>query len=346
MTVDLRARYLGLDLASPLVASASPLTGTLDSLRELEEAGAAAVVLPSLFEEQLEHDQVELHEALEHGAHSFGEALTYFPEMNDYNTGPDAYLEHLAAAKEALSIPVIASLNGVTPGGWTRYAGLLQQAGADAIELNVYAVETDPYTSAASVEERTLRLVSRIRSTVTVPVAVKVGPFYTSFANFAVRLADARVDGLVLFNRFLQPDIDLETLTVTPELRLSTQDELRLPLRWLAILHGRAPLDLAATTGVQAPEDVVKLILAGASVVMIASQLLRRGPELLRELTDGLSGWLEEHEYESVAQMRGSMSQLAYGNPRAFERSQYVRALVGYSPHAADRARSRDEDHE
>jgi len=340
MTVDLRTRYLGLDLAGPIVASASPLTGALDSLRALEEAGAAAVVLPSLFEEQLEHDQVELHAALEHGAHSFGEALTYFPEMDDYNTGPEAYLEHLAAAKEALSIPVIASLNGVTPGGWTRYAELLQQAGADAIELNVYAVETDPYASAASIEERTLRLVSRIRSSVTVPLAVKVGPFYTSFANFGLRLADANVDGLVLFNRFLQPDIDLETLTVTPELHLSSREEMRLPLRWLAILHGRAPFSLAATTGVQTAEDVVKLLLAGADVVMIASQLLRRGPELIVELTAGLSAWLAEREYESVAQMRGSMSQLACGNPRAFERSQYVRALVGFSPGLAERTRS------
>ena len=335
MTVDLSSGYLGLDLASPIVASASPLTGEIDSLLALEEAGAAAVVLPSLFEEQIEHDQVELHSALEYGANSFAEALTYLPEMDDYNTGPDAYLEHLAATKAALSIPVIASLNGVTPGGWTRYAELLQQAGADAIELNVYAVETDPYSSAASVEERTLRLVSRIRSTVTVPLAVKVGPFYTSFANFAVRLADARADGIVLFNRFLQPDIDLETLTVTPQLHLSNHDELRLPLRWLAILHGRAALSLAATSGVQTADDVVKLLLAGADVVMVASQLLREGPGVIRELTDGVREWLEEREYASVEQLKGSMSQLACGNPRAFERAQYVRALVGFSPQAA-----------
>lgn len=343
MTVDLRSRYLGLDLASPIVASASPLTGNLDSLRALEEAGAAAVVLPSLFEEQIEHDQVELHAALEYGAHSFGEALTYFPEMDDYNTGPDAYLEHLAATKAALSIPVIASLNGISSGGWTRYAELLQQAGADAIELNVYAVETDQYASAASVEERTLRLVTRICSSVTVPVAVKVSPFYTSFANFAVRLADARADGLVLFNRFLQPDIDLETLTVTPELHLSSREELRLPLRWLAILHGRAPLSLAATSGVQTAEDVIKLLLAGADVVMVASQLLRKGPGLLRELTDGLGSWLAEREYASVEQMKGSMSQLACGNPGAFERAQYVRALVGFSPGQVERARVPDD---
>lgn len=340
MSVDLHTRYLGLDLASPIVASASPLTGSLDTLRRLEQAGAAAVVLPSLFEEQIEHDQVELDAALEHGAHSFSEALTYFPEMDDYNTGPGAYLEHLAAAKAALSIPVIASLNGVTPGGWTRYAELLQQAGADAIELNVYAVETDPYASAASVEDRTLRLVSRVRCAVTVPLAVKVGPFYTAFANLASRLADARADGLVLFNRFLQPDIDLETLTVRPELSLSSREELRLPLRWIAVLHGRTPISLAATSGVQTADDVVKLLLAGADAVMVASALVRRGPEVLRELTDGLRAWLVEREYASVDQLRGSMSQLACGSPRAFERAQYVRALVGFSPGHPERIRS------
>src|SRR3990172_5248079 len=212
--------------------------------------------------------------------------------MEDKNTGPRRYVEHVAAAKQALSIPVIASINGVTPGGWVRYADLLQQAGADAIELNVYAVETDPYASAASVEDRTLRLVSRVRSAVTVPLAVKVGPYYTAFANVAQRLADSRADGLVLFNRFLQPDIDLETLTVKPELHLSSQDELRLPLRWIAILSGRVPLSLAATSGVRSAEDVVKLVLAGADVVMVASELLRRGPEVVTELRDGLSDWL------------------------------------------------------
>jgi dihydroorotate dehydrogenase (fumarate) len=330
MTPDLRTTYLGLDLASPLVASASPLTGDLATLGELEAAGAAAVVLPSLFEEQIEHEEVSLHETLELGAQSFAEALTYFPEMDDYNTGPDRYLEHVAAAKRALSIPVIASLNGVSPGGWVRYAELLQQAGADALELNVYAVETDPYTSAGSVEERTLRLVSGVRAAVTVPLAVKVGPYYTAFANMAQRLADTRADGLVLFNRFLQPDIDLETLSVSPELRLSVNDEVRLPLRWIAILHGRVPVSLAATSGVQSADDVVKLVLAGADAVMVASELLRRGPDVLRELTEGLRAWLAEREYESVAQAKGSMSQIACGNPSAFERAQYVRTLVEY----------------
>ena len=333
MSPDLRSTYLGLQLQSPLVASASPLTGNIDTLRELEEAGAAAVVLPSLFEEQVEHEETTVHDMLEQGAQSFGEALTFFPEMDDYNTGPGSYLEHVAAAKRALSIPVIASINGVTPGGWVRYAELLQQAGADAIELNVYAVETDRYASAASVEDRTLRLVSKVRSALTVPLAVKVGPYYTAFANTASRLADAGAAGLVLFNRFLQPDIDLETMTVRPELHLSSNDEMRLPLRWIAILRGRVPVSLAASSGVQTSDDVVKLLLAGADAVMLASALLRDGPGLLRKLTDGLGSWLEEREYASVEQLKGSMSQETCGEPRAFERAQYVRALVDYQRH-------------
>jgi dihydroorotate dehydrogenase (fumarate) len=331
---DLRTTYLGLELRSPLVASASPLTGTLASLRALEAAGAAAVVLPSLFEEQIEHEETTVHEMLEQGVQSFGEALTYFPEMDDYNTGPGSYLEHVAAAKAALSIPVIASINGATPGGWVRYAELLQEAGADAIELNVYAVETDRDTSAASVEARTLLLVSEVRSALTVPLAVKVGPYYTAFANTAARLAEAGAAGLVLFNRFLQPDIDLDAMAVKPELHLSSNDEMRLPLRWIAILRGRVPVSLAATSGVQSRDDVVKLLLAGADVVMLASALLREGPGLLRELTDGLDEWLEEREYASVEQLKGSMSQEASGDPGAFERAHYVRALVEYQSHA------------
>ncbi len=330
MSPDLASSYLGLQLKSPLVASASPLTGDIDSLRALEEAGAAAVVLPSLFEEQIEHDATAVDIVLEHGAQSFGEALTYFPEMDDYNTGPGAYIAHVAAAKEALAIPVIASINGVTPGGWVRYAELLQQAGADAIELNVYAVETDPYASSASVEDRTLRLVSRVKNALSVPLAVKVGPYYTAFANTATRLADAGASGLVLFNRFLQPDIDLESMTVSPELQLSSNDEMRLPLRWIAILRGRIPISLAATSGVQSSDDVVKLLLAGADAVMLASALLRGGPGVLQELTQGLSAWMSERDYDSVEQLKGSMSQEACGDPRAFERAQYVRALVDY----------------
>jgi dihydroorotate dehydrogenase (fumarate) len=328
MSPDLGTTYMGLELRSPIVASASPLTGDLDSLRALEEAGAAAVVLPSLFEEQVEHEAAKVHRVLEQGTHSFGEALTYFPEMDDYNTGPDEYVELVSAAKAALDIPVIASLNGVTPGGWVRYADLLQQAGADAIELNIYAVETDMYASAASVEDRTLRLVSQVHGAISVPLAVKVGPYYTAFAHFAERLSDTGASALVLFNRFIQPDIDLETLTVRPELHLSTRDEMRLPLRWIAILRGRVGAQLAATSGVQTSDDALKLLLAGADVVMVASHLLRQGPGVLRELSDGVTEWLAHNEYASVAQLRGSMSQESCGNPRAFERAQYVRALV------------------
>ncbi len=330
MSPDLSTSYLGLKLKSPLVASASPLTGNLDSLRALEAAGAAAVVLPSLFEEQVEHDGTIVDLALERGAQSFGEALTYFPEMDDYNTGPDAYLEHVAAAKAALSIPVIASINGVTPGGWVRYAELLQKAGADAIELNLYAVETDRYASAASVEDRTLRLVSKVNGALRVPLAVKIGPHYTALANMAARLADAGASGLVLFNRFLQPDIDLETMTIKPELQLSHNEEMRLPLRWIAILRGRVDANLAATSGIQTADDVVKLLLAGTDVVMLASALLRFGPALLEELTTSLAAWMGDRDYVSVEQLRGSMSQESCGDPRAFERAQYVRAIVDY----------------
>jgi dihydroorotate dehydrogenase (fumarate) len=335
VTPDLSTVYLGLELRNPVVASASPLTGELDTLRELEAAGAGAVVLPSLFEEQIEHEDMELHEALEHGAHSFGEALTYFPEIDDIPTGPSAYLERLEAAKAALRIPVIASLNGSSPGGWVRYARLAEEAGADALELNTYAVEADPLRDAAEVEDNLLELVSQVRSAVAIPLAVKVGPFYTAFANVARRLADAGADGVVCFNRFLGPDIDLETLVVEPGVRLSTSDELRLPLRWIAILRGRVPLDLAATGGAHTAEDVVKLVLAGADVVMLASSLLRRGPRHVTDVVGGVASWLAEREYASVDQARGSMSQITCPDPAAFERAHYMRALTTYSARLA-----------
>jgi dihydroorotate dehydrogenase (fumarate) len=338
VTPDLRTTYLGLALSSPLVASASPLTGRLDSLRALEEAGAAAVVLPSLFEEQLEHEEVELDALLEHGTHSFGEALTYFPELEDYNTGPGSYVELVAEAKRTLSIPVIASLNGSSPGGWIRYATLLEQAGADALELNVYAVEADAAATAAGVEERTLELVRSVRAAVALPLAVKVGPFYTAFAHMAGELAAAGADGLVLFNRFLQPDLDLETLAVTPALRLSTSDELRLPLRWIAILRGHVAAGLAATGGAHTTTDVVKLLLAGADVVELASALLLHGPGHLGVLQAGLEEWLREREYDSVSQLRGSLSRATAPDPAAFERAQYVQALVSFAPGAAGRS--------
>ena len=303
MKADLRTTYLGLGLASPLVASSSPLTGDVDSLRVLEDAGVAAVVLPSVFEEEV------------------GEEPAGPLEL------PPAYAELLAGAKSALRIPVIASLNGTTSGGWLRLAELLQQAGADALELNVYAVETDPYTSGAAVEERTLRIVHRIKSTVRIPVAVKVSPFYTAFAHVADRLVDARADGIVLFNRFLQPDIDLELLTVAPHLKLSSSDEIRLTLRWIAILRGRIPVSLAATGGVHDVEDVVKLIAVGADAVMLASVLLERGPAAVGELTAELGAWLDAHGYASVAALRGAISSTGVTDPAAFERAQYIAAL-------------------
>ena len=335
MTPDLTTTYLGLRLRSPVVASASPLTGNLESLRELERQGIGAAVLPSLFEEQIEHEQIDVHELLEHATHSFGEALTWFPELEDYSTGPDAYLEHLSQAKTILDVPVIASLNGVSTGGWLRYARLCEEAGADALELNVYAVETDPELSAADVEARTILLVREVRAAVSIPLAVKVGPFYSAFAHMAAQLRDAGADGLVLFNRFLQPDIDLETLEISPWLALSTPAELRLPLRWIAILRGRVPVSLAGTTGVHDWQSALKLLLAGADVVMVASAPLARGPGVVRELVDGLREWMVEREYTSVEQLKGSLSQASCPDPAAFERGNYMRALVSYAPQRA-----------
>lgn len=330
MTPDLSTVYLGLDLRSPVIASASPVTGDLDTLRALEAAGVGAVVLPSLFEEQIERDELSLHAALEQGAHSFGEALTYLPDLDELSAGPDAHLELVATAKEALGIPVIASLNGTSAGGWVRYARLMEDAGADAIELNTYAVEGDPATEGRQVELELFDLVTQVRRAVSIPLAVKVSPYYSAFANVARGLVEAGADGLVCFNRFLGPDIDLETLTVEPGLRLSSPDELRLRLRWIAILRGRVAADLAATGGAHSAEDVVKLVLAGADAVMIASALLRHGPEHVRTVTDGVATWLADHEYASVDQARGSLSQGASRDPSAFERAQYMRAVTGY----------------
>ena len=342
MSPDLSTTYLGLELRSPIVASASPLTGNLESLKELERHGVGAAVLPSLFEEQIEHEEIDVHELLEHQTHSFGEALTWFPELEDYATGPERYLEHLRQAKAAVEIPVIASLNGVSSGGWLRYARLCEQAGADALELNVYAVETDPNISAAEVENRTLGLVREVRSAVSIPLAVKVGPFYSAFAHMASQLHEAGADGLVLFNRFLQPDIDLETLEISPWLELSTAAELRLPLRWIAILRGRVPVSLAGTTGVHDWQSALKLYLAGADVVMVASAPLARGAGVIAELLDGIRTWMVEREYSSIEQLKGSLSQASCPDPAAFERGNYMRALVSYAPSAGTRS-SRDD---
>ncbi len=331
MSADLRTRYMGLELANPLVPSASPLGADLEMLKRLEDAGAAAVVLPSLFEEQIEHEAMALHQALEAGSESFAEALSYFPEPSDYNTGPETYLAHLAAAKDALSIPVIASLNGSSRGGWVRYAGLLEEAGADALELNVYAVEADAAQTAETVETRILDIVRAVRAEVRIPLAVKIGPFFTALAHLATRLVVAGANGLVLFNRFVQPDIDLETMSVLPEVHLSSREELLLPLRWIAILYGRVPVSLAATSGIHEAEDAVKALLAGADVTMTASALLRRGPEHLTEMLAGISEWLDREEYASVEQLKGSMSQLSCPDPAAFERASYMQALISFS---------------
>jgi len=328
---DLRTRYLGLELANPVVPSASTLSSRIDTLKRLQDAGAAAVVMQSLFEEQIEHEEIEIDRMLEAGAHSFPEAITYVPELEDYNIGPDAYVRHLEQTKEELEIPIIGSLNGASKGGWVRHAQLIRDAGADALELNIYYVAADPNLTSAEVEERYIDLVAAVRSSVEIPLAVKVGPFFSSMANMARRLVEAGADGLVLFNRFLQPDIDLETLGVDPTLHLSTSEELRLPLRWIAILRGRVDASLAATTGVHTWEDAMKLILAGADVTMMASALFKHGPEHVRTVVDGIRTWLDEHEYESVEQAKGSVSQAACPDPVAFERSNYMRALVSFT---------------
>ena len=334
MTVDLRTSYLGLELRSPLVASPSPLTGELDGLRRLEAAGVAAVVLPSLFEEQLTHDQLELDRLLETTADGYGEATSYFPDLQDYNTGPWTYLDHITQAKRALSVPVIASLNGITPGGWVGHAKRMRDAGADALELNLYTVATDPRVGAAELEARYLDLVADVRAAVTIPLAVKLSPFFTALANFAARLDGAGVDGLVLFNRFYQPDLDLDSRDVVPRLVLSTSEELRLPLRWIAILYGSVRTSLAATTGVHTGLDAAKVLLAGANVAMMTSALLRNGPDHVAVVEQQLRAVLAEHEHDSVAQLRGSMSRARMPDPAGFERANYVRTLMSWSSRA------------
>ena len=330
MTVDLRARYLGLDLANPIVPSASPLGQRIDTLRRLQDAGAAAVVLPSLFEEQIEHDEAQIHGALEMGADSYAEALTYLPTFEEYNTGTDAYLRHVEDTKKELTIPVIASLNGISLGGWTSYARRLQEAGADALELNVYFIAAEPDEPGAAVEERYVELVRAVRAEITIPLAVKIGPFFSSVGHVAHQLVDAGADGLVLFNRFMQPDIDLDELKVDPTLHLSTSDELRLPLRWIAILHGRIDASLASTTGVHTGADALKMLLVGADVVMLASALLHEGPEHVGVVLREIEAWMEDRGYESIDQLRGSMSQANIPNPVAFARANYAQLVTSF----------------
>lgn len=328
--MDLSTSYLGLHLKNPLVPSASPLTRTVDSMKRLEDAGAAAVVMHSVFEEQITHEAAELDHYLTSGTESFAEALSYLPEASEYFLGPEEYVSQLAKAKTSLSIPVIASLNGVSTGGWIKYAKKFEEAGADAIELNVYYIAADSRMSGADVEQRYIDVLKAVKSTVKIPVAIKLSPFFSSMSNMATRLDQAGADGLVLFNRFYQPDVDIEALEVVPNVQLSSSRSIRLPLRWIGILFGRVKASLAATSGVHTAQDAIKLIMAGADVTMLCSSLLHNGTQHLTEVLTGLDRWMQEHEYVSVQQMRGSMSQKSVADPTAFERANYMKALNRY----------------
>jgi dihydroorotate dehydrogenase (fumarate) len=331
MRADLRTKYLGLSLKNPLVASAGPLTGDPDTLRHLEQLGVGAAVLPSLFEEQICHDEQRIHALYEFQTYASAESLSYFPKIKDYNVGPREYLGMLEGAAKSLSIPIIGSLNGSTPGGWARYAKLMEEAGAAAIELNIYFVATDPEMTSADVEWRYIDLVAAVHDVVNVPIAVKIGQQFSNLTNFIPRLAEAGASGVVLFNRFLEPDVDLETLRITPHLVLSNRHELRAPLRWIAILRDQVSISLAATSGIHYPEDVIKLLLVGADVCMVTSTLLRHGVEYAGEMLRAIQTWLDTNGYESVEQLKGSMS---YGNcPDAgnYERANYMKALVSYT---------------
>ncbi|MGA2660191.1 MAG: dihydroorotate dehydrogenase-like protein [Verrucomicrobiota bacterium] len=329
--MDLSTNYLGLKLRTPLVPSASPLSEELDTIKAMEDAGASAVVLHSLFEEQLRQDSADLDHHLEHGTYSFAEALTYFPEPESFRLGPEEYLEHIAKAKKAVRIPIIASLNGSSAGGWTAYAKAMQQAGADALELNIYYIPTDMNLSSAQIEQNYLDILKAVKSVITIPVAVKLSPFFTNFANMARQLDQAGANGLVLFNRFYQPDIDLEALEVKPNLLLSTPMAMRVPLRWIALLYGKVRPSLAATSGIHRATDVLKVLMAGADIAMLCSTLIRHGPRQLGVVERDLVAWMEEHEYQSVAQLKGSLSQKNCADPSAFERAQYMKAISQYT---------------
>jgi dihydroorotate dehydrogenase (fumarate) len=328
--MDLTTRYLGLALPHPFMPGASPMVDDLDLVRRLEDAGAAAIVMHSLFEEQITREEVGTIRQMEVVSGAFAEALTYFPEPADFRLGPDRYLEHVRRLKETVSVPVIASLNGATPGGWVAFATRIAEAGADALELNLYDLGAHSGEPGFAVERRFLDIVRAVRAAVKIPLAVKLSPFFSSLGSFASELDAASVDGLVLFNRFYQPDIDPETLEVTPSLRLSTHDELLLRLRWLAMLSGRVKASLAVTGGVHDARDAIKAIMAGADAVQMVSAILLRGPKALADVRSEVTRWLEEHEYESLAQMKGSMSLLSCPDPAAYERANYARVLQSY----------------
>jgi len=329
--MDLSTNYLGLKLRTPLVPSAAQaLTENVDNIKRMEDAGAAAVVMHSLFEEQLSLERRELFESMTQGTDSFAEALTYFPEPSEFQVGPEVYLQNISRAKEAVQIPLIASLNGSTSGGWVRYAKEIEQAGADAIELNIYWIPTDPSLSSIRIEDTYVEILKLVKAQVNIPVAVKLSPFFTNFANMARRLESSGADGLTLFNRFYQPDIDLESLEVSPNILLSTPMAMRLPLRWIAILRDQVGLSLAATSGIHRATDALKMLMAGADVTMLCSALLRHGVKHITTVENDLKSWLEEHEYASVAQLQGSMSHKHCPDPAGFERAQYMRAVSTY----------------
>lgn len=330
--MDLTTTYLGLKLKNPIVPSASPLSHSLDTMRRLEDAGASAIVMYSLFEEQIEHESQELNHYMSYGTESFAEALSYFPEPAEFNLGPEEYISHLRKAKESLEIPVIASLNGVSTGGWITYAKKMEEAGADALELNVYFIPTDPTLTGQDVEKLYIDILTAVKQSIRIPVAIKLSPYFSAMSNMAQRLDAAGADGLVLFNRFYQPDIDLEALEVTPNVILSSSQALRLPLRWTAILYGRVRASLAATSGIHDAEDVLKVLMAGADVTMMCSALLKHGPRHVTKVLENLNQWMLEHEYVSVQQMKGSMSQKSVADPSAFERANYMKALQSFKP--------------
>jgi dihydroorotate dehydrogenase (fumarate) len=340
--VDLATSYLGLPLRSPIVASASPLTRDLAAVEQLVAAGAGAIVLPSLFEEEIVNEEVQLNRALEAGSNHFAEALDYFPAIDDFLDAGQRYLDDLERIRAASAVPVIASLNATSRGGWTSYGRLIQDAGADAVELNLYHVAADPHRTAADMEAADLDVIAAVRAQLSIPLAVKLSPYYSATANFATRAVAAGADGLVLFNRFYQPDLDLDTLDVVPRVELSHQWELRLPLRWIAILRPLLPeVSLAATSGISEGTDVVKALMVGADVAMMTSALLRHGPGHLRTVEAELRAWMEEHEYDSVAQLRGSASHATSDNPSAFERANYMRTLHSWTTPVAPPAAPR-----
>ena len=314
-------------MRSPLVPAASPMSEDVDTIKAMEDNGAAAVVLYSLFEEQLRQDRLELAQSLEHGTNSFAESLTYFPEPEEFRLGPEEYLKHIAKAKAACKVPIIARLNGSSAGGWTQYAKGIEQAGADALELNIYYIPTDMDLTSTQVEQTYLDILKAVKKEVKIPVAVKLSPFFTNFANMAKRLDDAGANGLVLFNRFYQPDIDLESLEIKPNILLSTPMAMRVPLRWVALLYGKLKANLAATSGIHRASDVLKMLMAGADVTMLCSTLIRHGARQIGVIERDLVAWMEEHEYTSVAQLKGSLSQKNCDNPSAFERAQYMKAI-------------------